>query len=513
MPFSENDALKVFISYASEDQSTADVLKLTLKAAFNENIEITMMSEFVTGLNWRGIIQKSISGTDVMIVVATGQLKPSHSFTGAEVGAFGQSIFTQPTMARWPFLQRRIIPFAVLARVPDTVNEFEGVNIDPNSLRDVRFDPTTLDDNLKRLQAKQKKSQPSSLKFLLDIQDLLDSRVENNRSSSIVKSRDRIEILGDLASKMTKEVISQILVREKDTKRPKAKLIIRTGPGAAQLGRSISITDTTIELVGDFSKIFGSNARSGKKYNWPDLVSDVDHDVSLQWHKALHTLITSDGDSVYLNDNSIISFDGKRLYRIFISSIVTYYDETVEYHVYAIEVLHERECGDTETSLMLHAVEVSLGYRFMFLEKMSPFSPEAFAATAPADLAKRTSDMIDHLTMLLLKSEQYQLSDPQNILLIMGSEVLEQIGKNYTIWSDAKRDIYSCAKAILSKKSLTSTDQAFLLKTVYEFRDKTAEMNKYYTNAVIAKLQKILTNVSQEVPPPREKGKPYALVS
>ena len=51
MPFSENDALKVFISYASEDQSTADVLKLTLKAAFNENIEITMMSEFVTGLN------------------------------------------------------------------------------------------------------------------------------------------------------------------------------------------------------------------------------------------------------------------------------------------------------------------------------------------------------------------------------------------------------------------------------------------------------------------------------
>ena len=265
MPFSENDALKVFISYASEDQSTADVLKLTLKAAFNENIEITMMSEFVTGLNWRGIIQKSISGTDVMIVVATGRLKPSHSFTGAEVGAFGQSIFTQPTMARWPFLQRRIIPFAVLARVPDTVNEFEGVNIDPNSLRDVRFDPTTLDDNLKRLQAEQKESQPSSLKFLLDIQDLLDSRVENNRSSSIVKSRDRIEILGDLASKMTKEVISQILVREKDTKRPKAKLIIRTGPGAAQLGRSISITDTTIELVGDFSKIFGSNARSGKK--------------------------------------------------------------------------------------------------------------------------------------------------------------------------------------------------------------------------------------------------------
>src|SRR6202046_1978177 len=111
MPFSENDALKVFISYASEDQSTADVLKLTLKAAFNENIEITMMSEFVTGLNWRGFIQKSISETDVMIVFATARHNPSHSFAGAEVGAVGQSIFAQPTMAGWEFLQRRKIPF------------------------------------------------------------------------------------------------------------------------------------------------------------------------------------------------------------------------------------------------------------------------------------------------------------------------------------------------------------------------------------------------------------------
>ena len=491
MPFSESDALKVFISYASEDQSIAGVVKLALKAAFDDDIELTMMSEFVTGLNWRGVIQQSISGTDVMIVIATGRLKPSHSFTGAEVGAFGQSVFTQPMMAKWPSLQRRMIPFAVLARVPDTVNEFEGINIDPSSLRDVRFDPTTLDDNLKRLQAEHRESQPNSLKFLLDIQDLLDSRSQNGRNPSIVKSRDRIAILTDLASNMTKQVISLILVREKDTQRPKAKLIIRTGPGAAQLGRSIVITDTTIELVGDFSRIFGPNARSNRKYNWSELVDGVDHDVGLQWHKALHTLITSDGDNVYLNDNSIISFDGKRLYRIFTSSIVTYYDDAVEYQVYAIEVLHERDCGDPTTSLMLHAVEVGLGYRFMFLENMSQFSPEAFGATALTDLAKRTSDMIDHLTMLLLKAEQYQLSDPQNILLIMGTELSERIAQNYAIWNEAKKDLYSCAKAILSNKNLIYNDQLFLLKTVRDFRNKTAEMNKYYTNAVISKLQKI----------------------
>ena len=34
MPFSETEGLKLFISYASEDQSIADVVKLSLKAAF-----------------------------------------------------------------------------------------------------------------------------------------------------------------------------------------------------------------------------------------------------------------------------------------------------------------------------------------------------------------------------------------------------------------------------------------------------------------------------------------------
>ena len=132
----DSNAMKLFISYASEDQQIADVLKLTLKAAFRDDIYIIMMSEFATGLNWKGIIEQSISETDVMIVIATGRLKPSHSFTGYEVGAFKQSVFVQPMMTKWKSLRRRMIPFAVLAQVPDTINEFEGINIDQSSLRD-----------------------------------------------------------------------------------------------------------------------------------------------------------------------------------------------------------------------------------------------------------------------------------------------------------------------------------------------------------------------------------------
>jgi hypothetical protein len=494
------DSMKIFISYASEDQRIADVLKLSLKAAFRDDIDITMMSGFAIGLNWPDVIQQSISETDVMIVIATGRLKPSHSFTGAEVGAFGQSIYTQPKMKKWPNLPRRMIPFAVLARAPDTINQFEGINIDRTPLIDVRFDPTSLDDNLKRLQAEQKDSQPNSLKLFLDIQTLLDSRNVDSPHSSTPNDRERIAILSGIASDMTSQVISVILRREKDSHRPKAKLIIRTGPGAAQLGESISIVDTTIELVGDFSQIFGPCVRANREYKWEELVNNIDFNVSLQWQKALQKLITSREHNVYLNDNSIISFDSKKLYRIFTSTVVVYYDDAVEYQIYAVEVLHERDSGDPTTSLMLHAVEISLGYRFMFLEKMSLFSPEAFEATAPDKLKQSASDMMDYLTVLLLKAEQYQLNDPKNILLILGTDSLQQVQQNFVTWNDAKTDLYERVKGILRNDVLLSNAKSLLIKAIREFTRQTIDMNKYYTNAVISNLQKILSEASTEFP-------------
>jgi hypothetical protein len=493
-------AMKLFISYSSEDQQIADVLKLTLRSAFRDDIAIIMMSEFATGLNWKGIIEQSISDTDVMIVVATGRLKPSHSFTGYEVGAFKQSVFAQPNTTKWPSLQRRMIPFAVLAQVPDTINEFEGINIDQSSLRDVRFDATSLDDNLRRLQAEQRDSRPNSLKFLLDIQSMLDERDRDVRRS-IDEEQDRIKILTGVATEMAKQVIGLILNREKSSYRPKAKLIIRTCSGGAKLGRRISITDLSIELIGDFSKIFGPCNQSSTRHTWQELTANVPFDVSLQWQKALQAVIASQQNSEYLDDNTIISFDSRQLYRIITSAIVTYYDDTVEYQVYVVGVLRERDCGDPKTSLMLHAVEVSLGYRFLFLENNSLFSPEIFAATAPDELMKSTSDMVDYLTLLLLKAEQYQLSNPQNLLLILGNDASDQIQKNYAIWDQAKNSLYASAKTILSKKDVTTSDRAALISAVSEFKKQTVDMNRYYTSAVISKLQTILAEAAAQFPP------------
>ena len=187
--------------------------------------------------------------------------------------------------------------------------------------------------------------------------------------------------------------------------------------------------------------------------------------------------------------------------------IVTYYDNTVEYQIYAIAVLHEQDLGDENTSLLLHAMELSLGYRSMFLEEKSRFSAGGFKATPPSDLVGKTSEMIDLLVLLLLKSEQYGLNDPENILSVLGIASVDQIRKNYVTWDTAKRDLYACAKSIVARGNMTLSDQELLIQTVESFCDKTREMNTFYTLAVIEKLQKILKDTSLKLLPAKSGDK------
>src|SRR4051812_33456454 len=114
MPYSTEQNINIFLSYAQEDQAIADAIASILRKAFFDTFDITMMSEFPTGLNWRNLIDDAIETTDIMIAIVTGRLKPGHSFTGYEIGSFSFSMRSKPNMNIAPNVKRRMIPFAVL---------------------------------------------------------------------------------------------------------------------------------------------------------------------------------------------------------------------------------------------------------------------------------------------------------------------------------------------------------------------------------------------------------------
>jgi hypothetical protein len=494
MPYTNSNAINLFISYASEDQKIADVLAKTLRAAFFNDIEITMMSEFPSGLNWRRFIDKSIAQTDIMIAIATGRLRQSHSFTGTEIGSFSFSMNAAPQMAKFNHLDRRMIPFAVLARVPDTMNEFEGIDIEPASLRDVRFDATNLAGDLRRLDSDDTTSGPDGMifKLLCDIESIIDQTkdVSTAGPASITRNEQRSEILREHARDLCRQILELMLGREKSVDYPKAKLTVRTQPAPPRNNGCDAIENATIRIEGNCYDAFGLSQSGNTSLRWPEFTAEAENDIARQWRKALTSLISSSQASNFIEDNSILSFDRKKVFRIFKSRVAVYYSNESEFQIYVVEILRRKDYGDDATTLLLKALEVSLAYRFMFLEETSEFSPTLFRATKLGDFKARVSEMVDGLNLLLLTANEYRLNDPKSIIDILGSKATENVDGLYRKWDREKDKLTNAAKDLQKIKEISYSDKEEFIAVISSFCEHTEEMNRNYTAAVLAGLHK-----------------------
>jgi hypothetical protein len=495
MPYSNSNALNVFLSYASEDDSIADALARALRAAFVDQIDLSMMSEFPSGTKWRELIQDSISQTDILIAIATGQLKPSHSFTGYEIGQFDFSLGVQPKMKRFPKLKRGMIPFAVLTRVPDTTNEFEGIDIDPTLFRDVRFDPTNLEANLAGMYDPDDERAPEAkiYKLFSDIEDMINKSRKSRQRRSLAQVQARIEILQGHAKVLCKDIIGIMLNREKDIKIPKSKLIIRLEPpkdgnGEGGASQETRIEQATLRIEGPCYEAFGLE-KNQAPLGWRDFTAKADEDIVFGWKQALNALISPGQNSNFVDNNIIFSFDRKKVFRVFVSRVALYYSDAAEYQIYVLEMLRSPDDGDSETTVLLKAMEVGLGYRFMFLEQTSQFSPAVFKATNLASFKERTLKMLIRINLLLQIAEQYGLNDARTILDILGVEASDEVDEMYKTWNREKALLYAAAKEVLRLNVVTNADKDKFVEVVSSFGEHTNMMNLNYTTAVLGLLQ------------------------
>src|ERR1700730_8527206 len=121
--------LHVFISYASEDAVLAQAINAELKTAFSQAIiKTTLDSELKLGVDWRSRLEEALADADVLLIVATGRQKFSHSYTGFEVGFFGASKRIREQMRHFTS-ERLIIPIGILEKIPEALSDIESLNL------------------------------------------------------------------------------------------------------------------------------------------------------------------------------------------------------------------------------------------------------------------------------------------------------------------------------------------------------------------------------------------------
>jgi TIR domain len=129
-PSAEPARLQVFISYATEDENLARAISDELRKAFSPTIlKVLIAAEFGLGTAWRQALEDDLNSTDILLIVATGLQKLSHSFTGFEVGYFKGSKKYRPQMAHFKS-DRLIIPIAIATNIPDPVVDIQSLQLE-----------------------------------------------------------------------------------------------------------------------------------------------------------------------------------------------------------------------------------------------------------------------------------------------------------------------------------------------------------------------------------------------
>lgn len=487
------DRLHVFISYSSEDRGLATAILDELRRAFNPAVlKLTIDVEFSLGANWRERLKADLDDTDILLVVATGKQKVSHSFTGFEVGYFDASMTHSPKMANFPNQNRVMIPIAVFTRTPETMSDiqalqinapFEPMVVDPGALKNAARPADAVDPSVRK---------NPIFRLFKRIQGIVNQSVQLNDDE--LQAFDKQ--LQDSAARLIAIIYLELQKRVFRENFPERKIVVRTGLAAAAPGRDNPLSDATIEFFGRFDS-FGFQAPEGNSLPWSQFAGSIEHEeVARSWSDTVQMLVSAAMRGDFRDNRQIVTSQEKdRAFRMFVARSIIYYSGMREFHIYIVEIRY-KDYGDPTTTMLLKAISVGLQYRFMFLEgKISEFSPENFNATMQEELRGKVAEMIQQLDYLLWYSRDAGLRKPENILRILGNVQVGEVDSKSGVWEDAKARLYSAARKMLATASDRELpqDKAEFIAVLQAFCDSTKALNEDFTAKVLLALGEIVS--------------------
>lgn len=485
------ERLHAFISYSSEDRDLATAIAEELRRAFNPTIlKLTIDIEFSLGVNWRDRLRANLDTTDILLVVATGKQKVSHSFTGFEVGYFDSSVAHTPKMTNFPTQDRVMIPIAVFTKTPETMSDIQALNIN------TPFDPIVVDPaDLKNssIDAPNSSIRRSPIfKLFKRIQGIIKQSVQFTDDELDAFNEQLLESAARLMKVVHRDLQKRVILENF----PERKIVVRTGPAANNPSRGNALADATVEFFGRFES-FGFQVPQEGSIQWPQFAASIEQDdVARCWTDTIQMLISAAMRGDFRDNRQIVTSSEKdRAFRVFVARSVIYYSGTREFHIYIVEIKY-KDYGDPVTTMLLKAISIGLQYRFMFLEgRASEFSPSRFNATLQQDVRAKIAEMTQQLDFLLWSSQEAGLGKPESVLQILGDMPVGELDRRSEVWEDAKRKLYAVARDML----LVADDKELLRKkaeflTVLQaFCTSTKALNEDFTAKVLIALGRIVS--------------------
>jgi hypothetical protein len=490
--------LNVFISYASEDAVLAGAVNQELKTAFSQ-IKTTLDSEIKYGDDWRSRLQEALREADVLLIVATGRQKLSHSYTGFEVGFFSALKLEKRDMEDFRS-ERLIIPIGIVETLPEGLRDIQSLNL-TKALTPFLVDYDTLRDSQRLIESIESNSTRNPLlKLFMQLNKIVQTLypADDDFAEDLFKTRAR-----ESANRLYKTFFQEFQNRVFIEKFPERKIIVRL-PSNVRIEPTGDLPpETTLEFIGGSFEIFRINPPADRTVTWASFVQKIPHDdTSTAWTDIIRSLIvTAKQDDFAENRRLLASSDRKRFFRLFVSRSVVYYSGITELHIYIVEV-KSRDYGDPTSTMLLKAISVGMMYRSLFLEgEDSQFSPATIRATLAQRLPGSVSELLQELDYVQWLSMDAGLYEPRSIALFLPNAAPGELERRFREWENLRSDLRSSALNVLRAANDGDREAA---KTAFEksldrFCSSTKPMNREFLGNVLTFLEEIVRKTDEAV--------------
>jgi hypothetical protein len=474
----------IFLSYVSEDQPFADAIADTLTNAFGRAINIKYMSNFPLGTNWRTLIDQELDSSDILLIVATGHEKLSHSFTGYEVGFFRKSQQTRKYIGEQDKrgTERLIIPFALYADIPAPVSEIEGVAI---TEADSFF--FALDTGGK---IEGKKNDPF-FDLLGRIDKILEELDPSNRSAA--QNQTALQNYQNEARSFYQALIKLMPLLRLRTDSPKTLLKVRLPADFSS--KDVEIDNRVLlSCSGPTAGIF-QQEQFDKEVPWEDFSKRIGpDDIAQNWRDALHSLTIAAIEGKFTDsDQLVFSHDETRLFRLFVSKSITFVDRTRELDIYILETLYAEDAGDPETTFLGKAIAIALRYRSLFLESDSPYGP-TIRFWRKDQWKPKINQLLRELRLLTVQSHEAGLNQPGHIVDLYGhdQQAIDRVVALMGTFQSVRDSLLKSAATVMTESEPADATFGTFVKALDEFIAQTKAMNTEFLTKLIQRLELVV---------------------
>jgi TIR domain len=487
MPGGKTKTVTIFISYAREDAVLATALQDELLRVFPFGVDVIVDTRSIKpGEDFRMVLDKKLDNSDILLILFTDQPKASHSYTGYEVGYFSRSRAQNRFITK--DIERPIIPFCIGRQFPDTAEYMQGVEIDPGDVFKLVEDPTSFrgtralplsDDNV-------------VLKLLARIGEIVTKVTGLGAYQAALRTNIR-----DSAQRLYQSIFSYLQTRIYSEGFPERKIILRPGQILAGTNDDEILSNATIELVGRSFELFGVLDTATRVFTWSEFLSHI-HPSELvsAWNEGIRHLAIAALKGDYGDNYHVVSSPKRdKAFRMFVSRVVKYYSGQTEIHIYIIEMI-TKSYGDEETTRLLQAISVGLKFRFLVLEKQSPFTCENLSYPT-VKMRPMITEFLSQMDLILKESLNARLDDPLLLKRIFGSDGPVLVQKNMDTWKDASSQLYTAAHTLLqASEPDTPQEKTAFLNHLSHFVQCTKAMNQEFTTRALQALAEEINRVS-----------------